>query len=440
MDHIYTHYLIPFQHYLTASFSMSFATLVLIVVLVAVVALLLLLLIRKNGQQHQNSETIENLKKKISEYKVRQVRIITLLQTERKSSREKQQLLDKARQEIRDEFNSLAHDIFEERSEKFSSQSRERLETLLTPFHNQLELLKKEIQQTFLQDTRDRASLKSELMQLQQLNREITSETSQLTKALKGDQKMQGYWGELVLEKVLEQSGLRKGHEYDTQQGYRDNENKLFKPDVVINLPDNKNIIVDSKVSLVSWEKYINSEEPEKQQQHLKELTVAIRNHIKALGGKNYQDLQGLHCLDFVLMFMPIDAAFSAAFAHEEQLFDVSHKQRVIVVTPTTLLATLRTIENLWKFEQQNRNGMEIGRRASMLHDKFSGFVLELEKIGRQLNNCQQSYDSAINKLCKGRGNLIAQAKQLTELGVKVNKELPRSITDYAELDKLKPL
>ena len=376
-------------------------------------------------------DQVEELRRRVDRHRMAQARLVTLLRSERRNSTEKLNLLGKAREELELQFRNLAQEIFEDRSATFSSQSRERLEAMLLPFHQQLTNLQQEIRQTYQHDTRERASLKQEIMLLQELNQQISEEAVNLTRALKGDKRLQGSWGELVLQRVLEQSGLRRGSEYETQQGFRDRDNRLFKPDVVIHLPEGKDVIIDSKVSLAAWERYCSSEE--ERSQHLAALVQAIRAHIQGLGRKKYEELAGINSLDFVLMFMPVEAAFMAAFNHDDSLFADAFAQKIVVVSPTTLLATLRTIENLWRSEHQSRNAREIARRAGSLYDKFRGFVEDLEKIGKQLDSCRSTYTGAMNKLSRGRGNLISQARQLTELGVQVKKELPRAVTEQAD-------
>lgn len=401
----------------------------------------LLLLVRSSGRNrdlarklknaaariHRYEEENAGLKNAETDYKVREARLTTIIRTERRNSEEKLALLEEARDELRHQFASLAREIFDERNESFTSQSKEKLESLLSPFHLQLDELKKEIRHTYLNDTRERTSLKSELSHLRELNLQMSREAVNLTRALKGDKKIQGNWGEMVLESILDKSGLRKGFEYETQKGFRDRENKLFKPDVVLHLPDERDIIIDSKVSLVAWEKYCTSEQESDKRKYISELTEAIRTHVTTLSSKNYEELTGTRSLDFVLMFMPIEGAFLAAFANDHRLFEDCFGKRIAIVTPTTLLATLKTIENMWRYEQQSRNSLEIARKAGTLYDKLCGFVEDLEKIGRLLRSSSDSYDSAMNKLANGRGNLISQANQLIDLGVQVKKELPRS-------------
>lgn len=411
----------------------------------ALLCLLIILLLRYRqlaGQYRRQQQelalaldSIADTDRQRVEQQIRAEKLATLLESEQRSAGEKLQLLEQAREELRLQFESLANRIFEEKGEKFGSQSRERLEAILRPFHDQLASFRKEIGDIYVSDTRERSSLKQEIIHLRDLNRQISTEAVNLTRALKGDKKIQGNWGEMVLEKVLEQSGLRRGHEYDCQEGLRDPDNRLFRPDVIVHLPEGRDIVIDAKVSLVSWERFVTADDERERQKAIADLAAAVRDHLASLGGKNYSDLEGIRSLDFVIMFMPIEAAFVAAFQHDERLFDEAFRRGIIIATPTTLLATLRTVENIWRFEHQSRNAQEIARRAGMIYDKFCSFVEDMEKIGRQLATCQQTYETAMARLSRGRGNLIAQAGQLTELGVKVRREIPRSVAEKAEAD-----
>jgi DNA recombination protein RmuC len=366
---------------------------------------------------------------------IRAAELVTLLNNERKHAAEKLQLLEEAREELSLRFASLAQQIFDEKSARFGEQNKERLEAILQPFNHQLTALKQEINEIYRTDSRERLSLKAEILQLRDLNQQINQEAMNLTRALKSDTKVQGNWGELVLSRVLERSGLRHGHEYETQGGFRDHHNRLLKPDVIIHLPEGRDIIVDSKVSLISWERYVNCDDEGERAGHLGQLVEAVRDHIATLGQKNYPGLNGIHSLDFVLMFMPIESAFTAVFQRDDTLFAEALAHNVIIVTPTTLLATLRTIENIWQYEHQSRNSLEIARRAGLMYDKFRSFVEEMEKVGRQLATCHATYDATLLKLTRGRGNLIAHAEQLRDLGVQIKKEMPKSILDISELD-----
>ncbi len=357
------------------------------------------------------------------------------LKEERRSAAEKLALLEHNRDALKQEFENLANRIFEQKSERFTQQTRTSLDTLLNPFRDQLQDFRKRVEDVYTTETRDRQALRSEIKSLQDLNRQITEEAANLTRALKGDKKIQGNWGELILERVLEKSGLRKGIEYETQGSYRDSENQLLRPDVVVNLPDSRNLVIDSKVSLLAYQKWVTEEDDSAREEALNNHVEAVRNHIRTLSEKDYSQLGGLHSPDFVFLFMPIEPAFVAAFQQDENLFSEAFERKIIVVTPTTLLATLRTIENIWRYERQSQNARLIAERAGAVYDKLRVFVEAMERLGVQLHTAQATYDSAMNTLTKGRGNLIAQANRFVELGVRVKKELPKAITDQAEVD-----
>ncbi|WP_203301693.1 DNA recombination protein RmuC [Marinobacter sediminum] len=357
------------------------------------------------------------------------------LDKERRATSEKLELLERNRDALKQEFENLANKIFEQKSERFSQQTRTSLDTLLNPFRDQLQDFRKRVEDVYTTETRDRQALRSEIKSLQELNRQITEEASNLTRALKGDKKIQGNWGELILERVLEKSGLRKGVEYETQGSYRDGDNQLLRPDVVVYLPDSRNLIVDSKVSLLAYQQWVTEEDDAAREEALKQHVEAVRNHIRTLSEKDYSQLHGLHSPDFVLLFMPIEPAFVAAFQQDENLFAEAFERKIIVVTPTTLLATLRTIENIWRYERQSQNARRIAERASAVYDKLRVFVEAMERLGGQLHTAQGTYDSAMNTLTRGRGNLISQANRFVELGVRVKKELPKGIMDQAEVD-----
>ena len=359
------------------------------------------------------------------------------IEKERRSAHEKLELLERNRDALKTEFENLANKIFEQKSERFSQQTRTSLDTLLNPFRDQLQDFRKRVEDVYTTETRDRQALRSEIKSLQELNRQITEEASNLTRALKGDKKIQGNWGELILERVLEKSGLRKGVEYETQGSYRDGDNQLYRPDVIVHLPDSRNLIIDSKVSLVAYQQWVTEDEDSGvKEEALKQHVEAVRNHIRTLSEKDYSQLHGLHSPDFVLLFMPIEPAFVAAFQQDENLFAEAFERKIIVVTPTTLLVTLRTIENIWRYERQSQNARQIAERAGAVYDKLRVFVEAMERLGTQLHTAQGTYDSAMNTLTRGRGNLISQANRFVELGVRVKKELPKGIMDQAEVDE----
>jgi DNA recombination protein RmuC len=367
------------------------------------------------------------------EQEIRAAKLITLLKNDRKHGVEKLRLLEDARDEITLRFAQLAQQSLEEKSLALSDLNRDKLGAILEPLHRQLGFFKQELNELARVDSRERQSLKTEILQLRDLNQQLSREALNLTRALKSDNKLQGNWGELVLNRVLERSGLRLGHEYHTQESYRDDSQRLQRPDVIIHLPEGRDIIVDAKVSLVAWERLVNCDEEDERAEHLKQLIRAIRDHVTGLAAKNYPRLSEVTSLDFVLMFLPIEAAFATVAQADDALITDALAAGVIIVTPTTLLATLKTIENLWKYERQTRNAEEIARRAGQMYDKFCLFTLELEKLGKQLATCSATYDAALAKLSQGRGNLISQAEQLRELGVHAKKELPKTMSNGGE-------
>ncbi|WP_427901646.1 DNA recombination protein RmuC [Marinobacter caseinilyticus] len=356
------------------------------------------------------------------------------LDEERRATNEKLALLERNRDALKQEFENLANKIFDQKSERFTVQTRTSLDSLLTPFKDQLQDFRKRVDHVYNSETQDRQALRSEIKSLQELNKQITEEAANLTRALKGDKKVQGNWGELILERVLERSGLRKGIEYDTQGSYRGGEGQLLRPDVIVQLPDSRNLVVDSKVSLVAYQAWINEDDDTQKSDALKAHVEAVRNHIKTLSEKDYSQLHGIHSPDFVFLFMPIEPAFVAAFQHDDRLFVEAFERKIIVVTPTTLLATLRTIENIWRYERQSQNARLIADRASAVYDKLRVFVETMEKMGTQLHTVQGTYDNAMNTLMRGRGNLISQANRFVELGVRVKKELPKAVMEQAEV------
>lgn len=357
------------------------------------------------------------------------------LEEERRATSEKLTLLERNRDALKQEFENLANRIFDQKSERFTQQNRQSLDTLLTPFRDQLQDFRKRVDDVYTQETRDRQALRSEIDALQKLNRQITEEASNLTRALKGDRKIQGNWGELILERVLERSGLRKGVEYDTQGSYRDGGGQLLRPDVVVHLPDNRNLIIDSKVSLSAYQQWAAEEDEAVRMEALKRHVEAVREHIKSLSEKDYSQLHGLHSPDFVFLFMPIEPAFIAAFQQDENLFGEAFESKIIVVTPTTLLATLRTIENIWRYERQSENARRIADRAGAVYDKLRVFAEAMERLEGQLLTTQNTFDSAMNTLTRGKGNLISQADRFVKLGVRVRKELPKTTLTRAEID-----
>ncbi|WP_099049127.1 DNA recombination protein RmuC [Pseudomonas citronellolis] len=332
--------------------------------------------------------------------------------------------LQAARDELRAQFAELAGKIFEEREQRFAEASQQRLGQLLDPLKERIQAFEKRVEESYQQEARERFSLGKELERLQQLNLRLGEEATNLTRALKG-QKTQGNWGELVLERVLEHAGLEKGREYETQVSLRAADGERFQPDVLIRLPGDKQVVVDAKVSLTAYQQFVASEDEVIRQQALKQHVLSLRNHVKGLSGKDYRRLEGLHSLDFVLLFMPVEAAFSVALQAEPNLFQEAFERNIVIVSPTTLLATLRVIDSLWRQERQTQNAREIAERAGALYDKFVLFVQDLDEMGSRLQQLDKAYAAARNKLCEGRGNLISRAEQIKLLGARASKSLP---------------
>ncbi len=315
--------------------------------------------------------------------------------------------------------------------QRFAETSQQRLGQMLDPLKERIQAFEKRVEESYQQEARERFSLSKELERLQQLNLRLGEEATNLTRALKG-QKTQGNWGELVLERVLEHAGLEKGREYETQVSLKGAEGERFQPDVLIRLPGDKQVVVDAKVSLTAYQQYIAADDDLLRQQALKQHVTSLRNHVKGLSGKDYRRLEGLHSLDFVLLFMPIEAAFSTALQAEPNLFQDAFAQNIVIVSPTTLLATLRVIDSLWRQERQNQNAREIAERAGSLYDKFVLFVQDLDEVGSRLQQLDKAYAAARNKLTEGRGNLISRSEQLKLLGARASKSLPTDWLDRA--------
>ena len=370
---------------------------------------------------------------KQSELGAQMASLRTELDQQRDAAADKIKTLEETRQQLSREFELLANRIFDEKTERFNKNSKTTLDTALTPLKEQLKDFKQKVEDVYDKDSKERVSLSAELGQLKQLNQQMSADALNLTKALKGDNKAQGNWGEVILERVLEESGLHKGREYETQVSLKADEGHSQQPDVIIRLPENKDLIIDSKVSLVHYERYCNSEDNTEREQALKEHINSVRAHIKGLSIKNYEGLEGLRTLDFVLIFIPIESAFMAAFEHDQAMFRDAYEKNIIVVGPTTLLATLRTIQSIWRYERQNKNAEEIARQAGAMHDKFVGFVTDLDKISDHLSRANLAHESAMNKLTSGKGNLVGSTKRLEKLGAKVKKILPDSVV--AEID-----
>ena len=334
--------------------------------------------------------------------------------------------LEELQKKFTTEFENIANKILEKNSEKFTAANKENIGKVLDPLKEKILLFEKKVEDTYQKGLKDQTDLKAELKKLYELNHKISEEANNLTKALKGDVKKQGNWGEVVLDRILERSGLNEGENgYQKQFSDITDDGRRIQPDVVINLPDNKHIIVDSKVSLIAYERAVNADSEEERQRHVKEHLLSLRTHIKGLSEKHYQTAPKLNSPDFVLLFIPIEASFSVAIQEDQELFSYAWDQKVVMVSPSTLLATLRTISSIWQQENQTRNALEIARQGGALYDKFVGFIADMENIGKNLDTTRKTYDAAVNKLHTGSGNLVRRVENIKKLGAKASKELP---------------
>ncbi|MFT5249646.1 MAG: DNA recombination protein RmuC [bacterium] len=331
-------------------------------------------------------------------------------------------------EKLRMKFENLANKILDEKSEKFTKQNKVNLDLLLNPLHKKIESFEKKVETSQKESVGMHSALKQQLEGLKDLNQQMSKEAINLTKALKGDSKAQGDWGEIQLEIILEKAGLSNGIHFTTQGGYRDENENLKKPDFIINLPDNKHLIVDSKVSLTAYEGYFSSENNEDKETHLKKHVASIKKHIKELSEKQYTELYGINTPDYVLMFVPIEAALLIAFNENNKLYLEAFDKNVVLVSTSTLLATLSTVSSIWKQEDQKRNVIEIARQAGALYDKFVGLVEDLTGVGKKLDSAKNDYSAAMNKLVDGRGNLISSVEKIKKLGAKAKKALPEQI------------
>ncbi len=330
------------------------------------------------------------------------------------------------------QFKNLANEILEEKSKKFTDQNKNNLGELLNPLKEKLLEFEKKVEESNKENVRMNSSLGEQLKHLKELNQQITKEAENLTRALKGDTKAQGAWGEYILESILEKSGLVKGQEFTVQESTSTESGRL-RPDVVVKLPDSKHIIIDSKVSLVAYEQAVNADDEETRLAQMRMHVTSIKNHIRGLSAKDYQNLYGVEGLDFILMFIPIEPAFSTALQAEPDLFNQAYEKQIVLVSPSTLLATLRTVANIWRYEYQNRNVLEIARQAGDMYDKFVNFSEDLVKLGQQMDTTQKTYKEAMKKLVEGSGNLVRRAEKLKELGAKTSKQMNDKLLDRAE-------
>jgi DNA recombination protein RmuC len=344
--------------------------------------------------------------------------------------------IEELQQKFTKEFENLANRIFDDKTKRFSEQSKTNLAEILNPLKERITEFQSKVEETNKESIKGNASLREQLSMLKDMNQQITQEAKNLTEALKGQSKTQGNWGEFILESILEKSGLVKGREYVVQESLTSESGKRFQPDVIIKLPENKSIIIDSKVSLVGYERFVSSEDENEKQLALREHINSIRSHIKSLSSKNYQNLYQLESLDFVLMFMPIEPAFALAVQNDPSIFNDAFEMNIVIVSPSTLLATLRTISSIWRQENQNKNALEIARQAGSLYDKFVNFYNDLLDVGKRMDSAKDSYENAMKKIHDGRGNLISGVEKIKQLGAKTSKTMPPAAVNRAELDE----
>jgi DNA recombination protein RmuC len=355
-----------------------------------------------------------------------------LSKTKEENFNEKITLLEDSKKQLKLEFENLANRLFEENQKK----SNINLTQVLSSFKDQLDSFGKRVNDIHNEETKQRISLLTEIKNLKELNNQISTDAINLTKALKGQNKTQGDWGEMILSSILEQTGLREGKEYSVQGSFTDNEGKKLRPDVIVHLPSNKDIIIDSKVSLSAYINYCKTENEEQKQLASKELVKSITSHIKSLSSKRYEDIKGIRTLDFVLMFIPVEGAYILATSNDDNIFKLAFENNIMLVSPSTLYVTLRTIENIWRNEHQNENALLISKKAADLYDKFAAFVADIEDIGLNINRTQKAYDSAINKLSVGNGNLIRRAEEFLYLGVKPKKEISNKLSNSKNIEE----
>lgn len=393
----------------------------------------------KEWQQREQefAQTVQDL----SQARVENGRLSTQLKHERDSFAEKLAILNDARSSLSDQFKALANDILEEKSKRFSEQNKLSLNQLLNPLHERMVGFSQLVQNTYEKESKQRTTLEAELKHLQQLNAQLHNDAKALTDALTGTKnKHQGNWGEMILEKVLENSGLVKGREYVLQASAtvidESGRQRRLQPDVLVNLPENKQIIIDAKTSLTAYARYTQASDQKSAEQALSAHIQSVRQHIKDLSAKNYDEIEGLNTLDFVFMFIPVEPAYLLALQQDSQLFDDCFQKRIMLVGPSTLLATLRTIAHIWRNEQQNQNALNIAKEGGNLYDKFVGFVTTLESVGKNLNQAQDQFQRAMKQLCSGRGNLVGKAKKLRQLGVQSNKTMPDICREYENVEQ----
>ncbi|WP_127471166.1 DNA recombination protein RmuC [Thiomicrorhabdus aquaedulcis] len=382
------------------------------------------------GKENQ----LDEARQRLSASEAKTAELSVALELEKTAAHEKIALLENAKNQMSNEFKVLANQIFDSKHQQFAHSSKVSIDAIIAPVKGAIEAFQSRVETVHKEDLEGRASLNEQLKQLQTLNSQMSQEAQNLTQALKGDSKIQGNWGELILERLLERSGLKEGVEFDREKSFVNDEGRRMRPDVIINLPDNKHIVIDSKVSLLHYENALNLDDVKGKEGALKQHLLSLKNHIDTLASKRYEHLVGLNAPDFVLMFIPVEGAYLMAIEADASVFEVAFEKRVAVVTPTTLFTTLKTIEQLWRYERQSENTLKLIKRAAEVHDKFVGFIENFEKVGKQLNTAQSTFDVARKQLVEGSGNLVKQAHMLKELASKTKKELPEHLLQEADV------
>ncbi|MEY4496440.1 MAG: hypothetical protein RL744_1504 [Pseudomonadota bacterium] len=384
------------------------------------------------AEQQSQTDTVlaANLRVERDQALQNAIRLEAALDSERKQGLGRIESLNEAKEALTSQFKNLANEILEDKSKRFTEQNVANLDALLKPLQTKLSEFKEQVNTSYGNEARERFALKSEIERLANLNLRMSDETRSLTQALKGDSKVQGNWGELVLESILESSGLRKGEEYLVQDSHTQTDGSRLQPDVVVKLPEGRSLVVDSKVSITAYSRHAEATDPTVSEQELAAHIQSLRQHIQGLSSKNYSSLYGIGSVDFVLMFVPIEPAFLLALKTAPNLYQEALAKNIVLVCPSTLMATLRTVAHLWRQDHQNRNALEIAKQCGTLYDKFVGFVDDLEKLGQRLDQAQTSYHDAFNKLKSGKGNLIRTAERVRELGVKPSKNIPAPLIE----------
>lgn len=404
-------------------------------------------LIRAESKKNQLDELLTENKEKIELLQKENTQLSATLSSAETNLANMNEKLENQKKDLEElqtkfalQFENLANKIFDEKSKAFKETNKQQLNILLDPLQENLKEFKNAVKDTYEKGLKERTEITTELKQIQRLNQQLQEEASNLTKALKGDSQKQGRWGEMILERILESSGLEKGEQYKTQDSFTLDSGRRLRPDAVVYLPEKKHIIIDSKVSLVAFEKYANADNEEEKTRYIKEHIDSVRKHIKDLASKDYINNLGLETPEYLLMFIPVEASFSAAVTHDKSIFNDAWEKKIVIVSPSTLIATLMTIASMWKQTKQTEHAIEIAERGGKLYDKFYGFIEDMDKIGQSLKKAESDYDSAYKKLITGSGSLVRQTEMLKDLGAKTTKALSKDIlSDYEEENKELP-